>query len=631
MLANGGEYSIGFWVKPLGGESEMHGSGQFHPHLMFYADAFPPKPQLSLSKTSLGPFGEFRTYSSCAVDEYEGTYGWASEVSALADMDGWTFYAYSSTNLTDSGDTPQQFKMYTNLWERIDNAEFRTCLHNPTYFFTALEVNYDMLLSPIMLIPKVLTASALQTLYLKNEPEMQIRTGPLRTNRRRASARVKVTKLDFKNRAALLAPPMIFQTRGTASADCKLNASTAFIQKQYRSAMQAKCAPPYTCSRVDPTSLISCDSKTGDANGSYFGLQPITFKGAQGYADFLYSIADHDHVSRDGVFLRTVQFIDSLSAVARVVLVFFSPQSGMLTMLEVQSDMSGSDDVRTTINVDHYTITEGEHLHSFLATQVVMLLNIFFMLVDVFFSLRKILQQHMQGEGGITLSAFIYPMLDILVSVLVTIYAVLRISSTIGSRANANRILSAFGDIPWADPEVPMEAKQGNFVGLVTDLTELIDQEVSLDTLCSIILVFNLLRVIECTNVHPRLALLTGTLQHAYMDLWHTAILTISIMSCFAGVATWRFGPYLEEFSSFKRTMQTEFIMLFGSIEYVHWTSPGNPHMLRAELELQLFVTLYLLVIFLLILNFLVRLVPTRSPPLSPRGFASLQRLDVCL
>jgi hypothetical protein len=93
------------------------------------------------------------------------------------------------------------------------------------------------------------------------------------------------------------------------------------------------------------------------------------------------------------------------------------------------------------------------------------------------------------------------------------------------------------------------------------------------------------------------------------MDLWHTAILTISIMSCFAGVATWRFGPYLEEFSSFKRTLQTEFIMLFGSIEYVHWTSPGHPKMPRAELELQVFVSLYLMVTFLLVLNFVLAVI----------------------
>jgi len=62
-----------------------------------------------------------------------------------------------------------------------------------------------------MLIPKAVSAAMLQTLYLQNEPAMEIRTGPLRTNRQRAAAKLDVTKLDFKNRAVLLAPPMVFQ------------------------------------------------------------------------------------------------------------------------------------------------------------------------------------------------------------------------------------------------------------------------------------------------------------------------------------------------------------------------------------------------------------------------------------
>jgi len=57
-------------------------------------------------------------------------------------------------------------------------------------------------------------------------------------------------------------------------------------------------------------------------------------------------------------------------------------------------------------------------------------------------------------------------------------------------------------------------------------------------------------------SVHPRLALLTGTLTHALDDLWHTAILTVALMCCFSGIATWRFGPYLEEFADFETTMQ---------------------------------------------------------------------------
>ena len=81
-------------------------------------------------------------------------------MSALADFEGWTFYAYSSTNVSDgaaaseeeeeeeeeaaaaAAQSRQQFKMYTNLWERVDNVHFRTCLQNPSAFFTGIEVAY---------------------------------------------------------------------------------------------------------------------------------------------------------------------------------------------------------------------------------------------------------------------------------------------------------------------------------------------------------------------------------------------------------------------------------------------------------------------------------------------------------
>ncbi len=31
----------------------------------------------------------------------------------------------------------------------------------------------------------------------------------------------------------------------------------------------------------------------------------------------------------------------------------------------------------------------------------------------------------------------------------------------------------------------------------------------------------------QCTSLHPRLALLTGTVEQALDDLWHTGILTV--------------------------------------------------------------------------------------------------------
>jgi len=53
--------------------------------------------------------------------------------------------------------------------------------------------------------------------------------------------------------------------------------------------------------------------------------------------------------------------------------------------------------------------------------------------------------------------------------------------------------------------------------------------------------------------------------------------------------------------------VQTELMMLFGTIDYFNWTS--NEKMPRAAIELQFFAVLYLIVIFLLVLNFVLAII----------------------
>jgi hypothetical protein len=108
-----------------------------------------------------------------------------------------------------------------------------------------------------------------------------------------------------------------------------------------------------------------------------------------------------------------------------------------------------------------------------------------------------------------------------------------------------------------------------------------------------------LIRVIQCTELHPRLALLTGTISKAMDDFWHSAILIILIMCSFAGIGTWRFGSEREEFGTFEKSMQTEFMMMLGEF-LEEWTD---------DTDLQAFVVLYLMIMFLLVLNFLLAII----------------------
>ena len=70
-------------------------------------------------------------------------------------------------------------------------------------------------------------------------------------------------------------------------------------------------------------------------------------------------------------------------------------------------------------------------------------------------------------------------------------------------------------------------------------------------------------------------------------------------MLCFGGIATWRFGTKLAEFGTYDRALQTEFEMLFGSF-------PAN---WNQNQDLRVFVVLYLLILFVLVLNFLLAII----------------------
>jgi hypothetical protein len=70
-------------------------------------------------------------------------------------------------------------------------------------------------------------------------------------------------------------------------------------------------------------------------------------------------------------------------------------------------------------------------------------------------------------------------------------------------------------------------------------------------------------------------------------------------MCSFAGIGTWRFGSERQEFGTFEKSMQTEFMMMLGEF-LVDWTD---------DTDLQAFVVLYLMIMFLLVLNFLLAII----------------------
>ena len=300
------------------------------------------------------------------------------------------------------------------------------------------------------MIPKQVPTATFQALYLQNNPDMEIRLGPITTNRKRALTAVGVQKLDFGARSTLLAPPILFQTRQQPSTECGFEYSSRYIKDQYEKAMQNKCAYPMQCEGFKPESMISCSSSTDYINASHFGLNPMLYQTNYGYADFLYSIADHENLYRNNMCVSTNKFIDSLTQTIQLVFVFFSPGAGLVTMLNVQADMSGTNNAKTKIYVDHFGVLEGHKLNMYLFIQTLVLLSIVVKIFDVFFTLQTLVMMFRRGEEEVTWKMIMEPLFDTITAILIIVYSALSMSSALKSASQATNILGNLDQIPYS-------------------------------------------------------------------------------------------------------------------------------------------------------------------------------------
>jgi hypothetical protein len=85
----------------------------------------------------------------------------------------------------------------------------------------ALEINYPMLISPIMLIPEAIPFANVQQAYLQGRTKMVSRQGPRLSARfAKEETAIVVKKQDFASRTVLIAPPIIFQVCVSALRMC---------------------------------------------------------------------------------------------------------------------------------------------------------------------------------------------------------------------------------------------------------------------------------------------------------------------------------------------------------------------------------------------------------------------------
>ena len=220
----------------------------------------------------------------------------------------------------------------------------------------------DLLTGSFSVPPAALSPGQIQLRYYKGEKEMRLRSGPVTPIR----TAIAVSPKFFDLRSALVAPPMLFQVRKNQTA-CGYSYSNKWVQKQHATAQHDLCTGNYEC--TDEIRPISCSGRSEEA--TYFGLKPISFGPATGYADFMSTLVEYAEVHREGKLQETSVFFDRHTSWLRVGMVLFSPNAGVLSSVHVTHDLLKAEGVRTEFDVQFFNILDGQSLVQYAVLDIV--------------------------------------------------------------------------------------------------------------------------------------------------------------------------------------------------------------------------------------------------------------------
>jgi hypothetical protein len=468
VISNGGDHTIAFWVKPI--EKSLT-NGQFIPQAHFTSTISPPQQNYGVGKYSTHLSGEVRMNSACFnninPDGYtRGHYYENSRLSA-ASHDSWTLVTFRYRNSS----SVFELSAYVNGIETSKSTDsFPFCFYNSSSMFQMIEFNYPMLVSPIMLIPSALPLARIQQIYYSLVHDLEYRTGPIQAT----DPKINLLKKKFSPRSVLMTAPVVFQTRALPSTQCPYSYSRSWILEQYAQVINSTCRDPFVCSNDvlnRPELTVSC---TGDyiTNGTEFGLDPMEFQNSVGFADFLYSITDADYTYRVGSVIPTSDFFDSTTQSISLILVFFSPQYGMTSVLTIFADLSGPNPVNMDISLQHYEIVEGPSLLRYIVIQALLLAIVLSLCIDVAFEFNAFYVQQIEGNNSKNVEAAWMigsPLIigslgkcvaDFSMIVLVIVAGGFSTWLKINSNETTNRIVGGLASIPWQSSDLPMLDKK---------------------------------------------------------------------------------------------------------------------------------------------------------------------------
>lgn len=512
--------------------------------------------------------------------------------------------------------TPFQYEYYeqvneTKLYEHVDYRNGAD-LHHPypelyTTFIEAFEVTAELLLSPIEVRTKLLSASQIQELYFKNAPRMKNIIGPSASEVDRLAQRdVPVAKMveTFPERIVLAAPPLLFQQRGQGTA-CNLTATQIYLGQQFDLVQASHCKVegecPNTKSRDDVYKCLDQNAVTAQ----HYGLNTTTLQKEIGVADFLFTMTDNEVIVRSNQVLPAREFLDTETKSANIICLFYSPNNGDTTVLSLSVTVDGSW-IKSKITTDFFGLIQSEqrwqsgiYYSAVLALCIVILfLNLSLFLESLALARkysifkeedarkvrlsigqmelreavreehcdrRQIFETQRLNEKYLRMDIFY----DVFQVAIVLMFAWMSFLGMLKSEKMAEALAKKVANVPWTDQSVPIISKVSSFFSALDLLEENLTMERRYFYFGFTIMVLLIYRIMAATAIHPRLGILINTIGKGLDGLSHFAILFTLIFVLFSLLSWWSFAKHYDEFKDLKAAMSTQFMLFVFNIPVV--------------------------------------------------------------
>ncbi len=292
-----------------------------------------------------GPYFSF--ISSCG-DEATDPVTWSADVSSYEPLvrGEWIHFSGWITQ-ADSGATILGLMVNAIYSEEKQGPNDKPCI--PSFnsdhdvFIQGISVAEEILMTPIVVVPRFLTPKELQKAYYEKKPQMNQLAGPSRPDSARLGATFEYERSLFNSPAVLLAPPLLAQKRIGTTKTCPNDFCTKLIERLWNQvSIAGLCKHPYVCLETKSTELLACKDAM-HAPPSFFGRPPNDH---DQFVELLMSLTSAGLIVRDSTPLPTTSFLDTGTKDVQLVLILFAPDSGVATKVIVDAVFdTGSIDV----------------------------------------------------------------------------------------------------------------------------------------------------------------------------------------------------------------------------------------------------------------------------------------------